>query len=158
MRTGLVLGGFVAFRVTPRFQLQPEVVYHQKGIEISGASGGPLRDGEAEIELTYVEVPLLAVFRFDPDGGRGGYVFGGPAFGFNTRAEIVGGAGAVPGDADLEDQVKDSEVSLVLGAGFLAGPFLVEARWTEGLSAVNEDDLFADLRNRSIAVLAGVRF
>jgi hypothetical protein len=54
--------------------------------------------------------------------------------------------------------VKDSEVSLVLGAGFLAGPFLVEARWTEGLSAVNEDDLFADLRNRSIAVLAGVRF
>jgi hypothetical protein len=158
VRTGLVIGGFVSFSLAERVSLQPEVLYAQKGLSISDASGGPV-GGEASIELDYVDIPVLLVYRFAPSGRNSGYVFGGPSFGFNTRARVTGAGMMADEDEDIDEEVKDREFGLVFGGGAVFGPFLVEARWTEGLSAVNEDtDLVKDLRNRSGAILVGVRF
>jgi Outer membrane protein beta-barrel domain len=158
MRTALAIGGFVAFAAGDRFDIQPEVFYVQKGIRFEG-SAGPFPGGDATIKLAYIEIPVLAVYRFASDRSRTGYLLAGPAVAFNTSARID----AAGIDDDLEaadDEVKDTEVSLIFGGGYSFGRLLVEARWTEGLTAVNDASVLVedDVRNRAFTILFGVRF
>jgi hypothetical protein len=84
-------------------------------------------------------------------------VLAGPAFGFNTSAKVDGDAGEV----DVDDDVKGTEVSLVFGGGYAFGRLLAEARWTEGLTSLNEQNEFVleqEVRNRTFTFLVGVRF
>ncbi len=156
MRTALALGGFVAFAAAERFDIQPEFFYVQKGIRFED-SAGPF-PGDATVQLDYIEIPVLAVFRFASDRSRTGYLLAGPAFGFNTRARID--VAGTEGDSEAaDDEVKDTEVSLIFGGGYSFGRLLVEARWTEGLTAINDDVAFVDdVRNRAFTILVGVRF
>jgi hypothetical protein len=155
-RTGIALGGFVAFAVGERFDIQPEVLYVQKGIRFEG-SMGPF-GGESTVELDYIEVPVLAVFRFAADRGSTGYVFGGPAFAFNTGARVS--TSGIDEEPEIDDMIKDSEFSLVFGGGVSFGRLLAEARWTEGLTAIDDAGTLLDeeVRNRAVTFLFGVRF
>ena len=155
MRTALAIGGFVAFAVGERFDIQPEVFYVQKGIRFEG-SAGPF-PGDATVKLDYIEVPVLAVYRFAADRRSTGYLLAGPAFAFNTSARVS--TSGTDEEPEIDDQVKDSEVSLIFGGGFSFGRLLAEARWTEGLTAINDESAFIeDVRNRAVTILLGVRF
>jgi Outer membrane protein beta-barrel domain len=154
-RIGLAVGGFVAFPVVEQLDIQPEFFYVQKGLSFDGSAGQ--FGGDGTVKLDYIEIPVLAVYRFAPDRSRTGYVLFGPAFAFNTTAKVDVGSGD---DVDVDDEVKGSEFSLVLGGGVTFGRFLAEARWTEGLTAVNDQSVLLeeDVRNRAVTILVGVRF
>src|SRR5215210_1399455 len=53
-RSGLVAGGFVSWPLGSRLELQPEVLFTQKGAKIS-QGGGTLTQ-----KLDYLDVPVLA--------------------------------------------------------------------------------------------------
>jgi hypothetical protein len=149
-RTGVVVGAFVSIDVNDRFAVQPEVLYVMKG---ATATDGV---NEARIELSYIDIPILA--RFTPSPGNPFYVVAGPSVNFNVSAKLVD---VVPADVevDIDEDVKDVEFGVVLGAGLGFGRFFTEGRYVAGVSNIADDpEIDASVRNRSFVILAGVRF
>lgn len=153
VRTGVTGGGFVRFAIGKRFALQPEVLYTQKGVE--GEESG----AKITVELAYLEVPLLARYDFGAGTTRG-YVFGGPSFALELDAVSKSSFGGESHEEDIGDDVERFEFALVAGAGVEFGRFLVEGRYSEGLTDIpkGDTDLDESLRSRTFAILAGIRF
>src|SRR5580765_3929579 len=61
-KAGLVIGGFVAFPVTPMVAIQPEVVYAQKHAKLKGT--GSDNGFTANLNIDVVEIPILAKIDF----------------------------------------------------------------------------------------------
>ncbi len=60
---------------------------------------------------------------------------------------------------DFRDDVEDVDYGVVFGAGWEGGRFLLDARYSWGLSVLSTDPNDADqAKHRVISVLAGVRF
>ena len=81
-RTGLVIGGFVMMPLSDTLAIQPEVLWVQKGA--SGTSEG----ANLTFQLDYLEIPILANFRFSPENRIRPFVFTGPVPAFTTAATI----------------------------------------------------------------------
>ena len=113
-------------------------------------------------KLDYFEVPVLFMYSTVPTGSTGTSVqfFGGPSVAFKVSAK---GSGAFEGetvDVDIPDEdINGIDLGVVVGAGVAFGPFTVDGRYTVGLSNINaaESDS-TKVRNRALAVLAGIRF
>lgn len=150
-RYGVLAGGFVTVGLGDRVAFQPEALYTQKGFHGRDPSGP---DETFDVQVDYLDVPLL--LRFHSSAKSGIYGVAGPSINFNTSAKFV-----EQGDEeDVKDDVKDVEVGLVLGVGVQLSRFLIEGRYAQGLTNIAED-LPADVdsyRNRSFAVMVGVRF
>jgi len=145
-RLGIAGGMFLTLNVLPGIGIQPEIIFTQKGATTeSNGAGWSLR-------LDYVDIPVLA--RIDVGAaGVQAYLFGGPSFNINLDARITAG----DDDDDVSDDVEKREVAVVAGLGLQVGKFLVEGRWTEGLMNISRDPE-EGLRNRSFAIMAGIRF
>ena len=150
-RTGLVAGVFVTIPASRHFDIQPEVLYSQKGAKISEAGD------KATIELDYVDIPVLA--RYTSGGPASVQVFGGPSFGLRTRARSKAEFGGTTQTQDIKNDVKSSDIGLVVGAGLESGRFTVDGRYQWGLTNINKDEFdTTKVKNRTFSVLAGVRF
>lgn len=173
-RTGFAGGGFVMLRVNEFFAVQAEALYTQKGGKgnVSGTidlGGGPVDfTGEARIRASYFEIPLLAVVTL-PAGAMNVLLMAGPAFAFNTTADLeleLNALGASESDTqDISDGIKSSDVGGVVGAGVVipAGAvvdILLEGRWTFGFSSVDDglDVVDLDLKNSAFSFMAGLAF
>lgn len=149
-RKGIVVGGFATIRLTDWIAFQPEVLYTQKGVEFKESDF----TNEFKLHTDYVDVPLL--LRFQQASGRGVYALAGPSLNLNVSAKST----FEDDEEDFKDEVESFEAGVVLGAGFQLSNFLIEARFTEGLTNIvkNPDDSDDSYRNRSFAVMVGVRF
>jgi outer membrane protein with beta-barrel domain len=151
-RVGLVAGGFVTWRLSTRFDVQPEVLFSQQGASI----GDDIVD--AAIEIDSLVVPILARYRLRPSGG-GLVLFAGPSLGFKLRAKAVAEVGGEKIKTDIGDDIEDFDYGVVFGAGWEVGPFSIDGRYTWGLSRIGVDEVTNQkTTHRVIAVLAGVRF
>jgi hypothetical protein len=76
---------------------------------------------------------------------------------FNTSATAVD---LVPEEMEEDkDDIRGTEFGLVFGAGVTIRRFLIEGRYIAGLSNIADSpDIVESVRNRGIAILAGVRF
>lgn len=149
-RTGVVVGPFVSIDLNERFAVQPEVLFATKGATVTDGLN------EARIELSYIDIPVLA--RFTPAPGNPFYVVIGPSVNFNVSATLVD---VVPAETeeDIGEDVKDVEFGIVFGAGVGFRRFFAEGRYIAGLSNIADDpDIDVSVRNRSFVILAGVRF
>jgi len=153
MRTGLIAGGFLTWGISGGFAIQPEALYTQKGVKLDepGAS--------ASVEVSYLDVPVLARYTFGKGATRG-YVFGGPSFNFKLDAKAKSSFEGQDEEEDIGEDVESFEFALVVGAGVEFGHFLVEGRFAEGLTnlARDDEDLEESLKSRTFAILAGIRF
>jgi Outer membrane protein beta-barrel domain len=156
LRTGLLVGGFVTFNLFPGLSLQPEVLYSQQGVKLT--QGGQ----EATAELDYVQVPVLLRIGGSGKGAAGLYGIVGPSFGFATSTKIT--QSGQP-DLDIDDQIKSNETGIVFGVGITLSRFLIEGRYTEGLTDINEEsvgfinnNLINKNRNRVFAAVVGLHF
>ena len=143
-------GAFLSVDVNEVFAFQPEGIYVRKGVKVSD----PVSD--TKIKLAYVEVPILARVSPQSSGPARVYFLVGPAFGMRLSAKAKTEAGGESFEQDLKDEVKKSEVSIVAGGGVQVGAFLVEARFQQALTKVNQDD--QSIKTRSVLVLVGARF
>lgn len=147
-RTGLNVGAFATFPINPRFAFQPEVLYSQQG---SKASEG---DFEATLKLDYVNVPLLAKINLS-SGQNPVSLLVGPQIGFLTGAKIE----AEGEELDLEEVTESTDWGLVVGMSATMGNFVLDGRYTWGLSNINADpEDNQKVKHRVFTISVGVMF
>jgi len=155
-RTAFGGGGFIRFGMG-RIGIQPELLFLSKGFS-ADAPG----DDDVDLQLDYVEIPVLLHLPLSMGTSFAPYVFGGPAFAFEVGCEAGNDAVTIDCDedgADLFDR-KKTDVGIAAGAGleFAMGPgsILLEGRYTWGLTNLNESDNESEsLKNRSAFFAAG---
>jgi hypothetical protein len=158
-KNAAVLGGIFGWLINPWFALHVEPVFTQKGAEIDNFQFGDL---PASVRLTYLELPVLAKFKYERPADTRSGPFGtiGPVFGFNTSDELeVAGS-----TQNVNQPVKSFDFGLGVGAGWdIAagnGHATLEVRYVIGLTNVFDSggprpDITDDLKNRALQVSIG---
>jgi hypothetical protein len=147
-RTGVVIGPFVAFPINDSVAIQVEALYATKGATPTDGTN------RVEIKFSYLDVPVL--LRVAPT--RLLYFLLGPSLNFNISAKAIDFVPSQVED-DVSDQTKNTEWGLVFAGGVSSGRFLIEGRYSAGLTDIADTPaLTAAVRNRAFTILAGVRF
>lgn len=147
-RTGLHLGGFASFSLG-RLAIQPEVTYTSKGSKWV--------DDDAEIKIGYIQVPLLARYRFASEDARfRPYVMFGPAVAFKAGCTLIVSGGEYE-CSDETTAVAGTDFGLMFGAGAELGPAQFSIRYDRGLKNINGDGP-ANVKNQVIRFAVGYGF
>ena len=152
LRSGLVVGGFVAFPLGSRLTIQPEGLFVQKGAKADDLGVS------ATIKLDYVELPVLVKYRIAGGPARSFHLLGGPSVAFKVSASSSATFGGTTIETDNDDDIERLDYGVVAGAGMDAGRFTIDGRFTFGVANVNKEQDEPESRTRSVAILAGVRF
>lgn len=153
-KVGVIGGGFVQFGFTEHVSFQPELLYVMKGVKLNE---GP-SNGNVKAAMNYIEFPLL--FRYQSmTNGHTLYVAVGPSFGVKASTSAKRDNTSQTVDIDIDHVIRTADTGLAFVGGYERGPFLIEARFTLGLTDVTNDVIpHADsIRSRVLAVMAGVR-
>ena len=153
-RVGLVAGGFVTWPISPRFDIQPEALVSVKGASFSDFGA------DSDVELTYLEIPILFRYGSPISTGTSLKLFGGPSLAFKLNAEVTGEFLGISADQDIDDEIESFDFGLLLGAGIDSGRLTFDGRYTWGLRNIAatevEDDV--QVKNRAFSLLIGFRF
>lgn len=166
-RLGIVAGLTADIPFTPSLALRPEVLYTQKGYQVTSEGNG--LDGSVTARIDYLEVPLLLAYNVVQPSGLAFSVEAGPTLSYKLSSGIgcdFDGAfgddfcdGFELGDADGDDGIKDLDVGGALGATVGSGPFGVGVRYTQGFVDIGKNAGEADgARNSTFAATLHYRF
>ncbi len=161
--TGLVGGAFLDLGLAKGFSLQPEALYVQKGAKVTVTKGE--FTASMQVNLDYIEVPLLMKYGFATGGGLVPSIYAGPYLGFNTKAETVSKIEGYPEEReDIKENIQSTEYGAAFGVGLaqkLGGVKLVlDARYDLGLSNIikDEDAPFEWAKTRTWLFMIGISF
>lgn len=134
-RLGFIGGGYLSINLSPSFAIRPEVLYEQKGAQVSGSS--------TQLQLDYVEVPVLLKI------GLGTPIINpnillGASVGWNVLAQSTSG-GSV-------SNINQSDVALIGGVELDIDRFNVSGRYELGMQNVTSG---SNVQNGTITLLAG---
>ena len=185
-RTGFAVGAFIYLPVTPRFGLQQEVVYSQKGSRQD--IGVEILDIPTVLDVTYdmdyIEIPVLTRFTWAAWEGNSIYSLAGTVLAFKISdhytlsGEIDDGEQVVPLEADSDmAEVEMFDYSFLFGFGaehsLSQRIFLLEYRFSIGWNQLQmptycyvpfgDERLLIDndpvpLKNQNHQIMIGVRF
>lgn len=157
-QTSLQAGVFVELALQNRLAAQAELNFVRKGSVYRLDS-----DGLEYVErylFDYLELPVLVKYYFASVKRLDFYVYAGPSVALNLKARLK-----VTFD-DLQetvvvDNLQGTDLLLNGGAGAVVslrpGSLILEARYSHGLKSVATEPE-ADIRNKSLLLLAGFRF
>jgi hypothetical protein len=152
-RVGFLVGGFVTWPRGGRLELQPEVLFTQKGAK-SDQLGGTSTE-----KLDYLDVPILVSYQIKGSRERNFAVFGGPSIGVLLRARSSASFGGTSFEENVKDQVKSTDFGLVGGLAYHRGRLVVDGRYSWGLTDIDkETGDGVEIRTRGISFLAGWTF
>lgn len=160
-KTGFYAGGFVSIPVSENFSVEPGINYTQKGYELKGSlgiKGTDIIGGKSQLNLTYIELPVLAKANIS-----GLQLFAGPQVGYLANANLHTTAGVfgfnfINDKRDVKSQFNDWDVSLTGGVGYqFSNGFSVNAAYDHGLSKVNSGQSI-QAYNQAVKVGVGFRF
>jgi hypothetical protein len=129
-----------------------EVMYAKKAYK----AGDTNLNLNSDLDLYYVEIPVLARLNIGSGNKNTGiilYALAGPVFDVNLSAQL--------NDLDVKDRYESLDVGILAGGGIEISRFLLEGRYTWGLTnlLVNNSNAFSsDAKSRTFALLAGLRF
>lgn len=129
-------GAVLELNIVPNFSIQGEALYSSQGAKI---------DGDEDLNLDYINVPVLAKFYVLPEKVS---IVAGPQFSFLTK------------DVEREYfKAKSTDIGLAGGveAKLIAGLF-VQARYTIGLTNINDNAITGDLKNAVFQLSVGYNF
>jgi hypothetical protein len=156
-RTGFAGGGFVGLGVSKNFEIEPEVLFVQKGAKVTDGST------TTKLKVSYVEVPVLLKLRFP--GKSGGtvvpHIYAGPYLGFKAGCRISGtiGTTTISGScADEDVNLKSTDFGATFGGGVDVGRAIIDVRYDLGLSKIGDDASSNDIKNRAFYLLVGWTF
>lgn len=138
-RTGFHLGGFVRWRPSARFALQPELVYSQQGCDTHVMNTVPF---DGQIKLSYLNVPVLAKLYLGKVvnlqlGPQVGVLLAGRRQGQVMYSSATNSY--TTEDVDVKQDYKtDLAVCAGLGADFPFG-LIVAARMNYGLNDIDQN-------------------
>lgn len=186
MRRGIVGGVFLVLPVTPRFGIQQEVIYVQKGSRQD--IGVDVFDIPSVMHVTYdldyIEIPLLLRYTWLIDRGVDIYTLGGFSFAlkvhdrYQLSGDVDDGVESVPirADSDMSEvDLFDFTFTYGVGLEFPVGNnrLLVEYRFDLSIEALplptyayvpfGDEELLVDndpvpLRNQAHLIMVGIRF
>ena len=122
--------------------------YSMQGAKFSDPSG----DGSSK--LAYLNIPILAGWKFTPAKPNSPYLLVGPQIGLNVGCDVeFGGSSASCSDIGTEPKSMDLAAVIGVGTSFAAGLSTVHVAATYGLGLMTTDsgDPAADVKNRVIA-------
>ena len=126
------VGAYGQFGLSDALSLQPEVLYY----------GAGAKDDVSEFKLSYVAIPVMFKYAL----GESFNIQAGPQVGLLMKAEYAG--------VDLKDGLKGTDFGLNVGAGVTFGKLSVDARYSMGLSNIN-DGGNGEIKNNVIQVSLG---
>jgi hypothetical protein len=157
------------------FSFQPAINYTTKGFEFQEGQdfnvfNVPLPIGiKTQNSVNYIDVPLLAKFRFGNDLLKG-YLTAGPTFGYALNGEYSGTANVLVNVnafktpmnfTQLNYQRLDIGGSIGMGGEIYtgdAGALFIEARYQHGLTTLYKVPIIdVNVQNRGFGVTAGYR-
>lgn len=152
-RSAFHAGGFIAFAPARIFALQIEGTFSRRGAQ----------DPDGRLEIDYVDVPLLAVFRTPRLGlfQATPRISVGPTVSYRLRCRVSDRPRST--ETDCRDDTETIGFGLTIGAGahLRVGPqtVLLEASYLHGLTNANRaaDGSF-DFKNRSVSFSFGLSF
>jgi hypothetical protein len=186
MRRGVTAGIFLLLPVTPRFGIQQEVLYIQKGSRQD--IGVDIFDIPTTLDVTYdmdyIEIPLLFRYHWLIESGMDIYTLGGFSFAlkvhdhYQLSGEVDDGNEVVPIYADSDmSEVDMFDFTFTYGMGLefpvYGHRFLIEYRFDLSVEALplptyayvpfGDEELLVDnepvpLRNQCHLLMLGVRF
>ncbi|MGD8494590.1 MAG: porin family protein [Gemmatimonadales bacterium] len=151
-RTGFAGGAFLQVNVGQSFSIQPEALYVAKGSDV---------DGNFEVKLSYLEVPILLQYHI-PAAVVSPRLFAGPSLAFEMSCDLAQGGVSITCD-EGDTQTKSADFGLVFGAGVdvPAGPVVITFDGRYDLGATNIEDSGdpdTSVKNRSWQFFAGLGF
>ena len=141
-RVGITAGGFMTFGLAPLIAFEPEVLFSMQGSKLHFGTSGVSSDVTAELD--YVQVPLLLRIGNSGSAGASLYAVVGPTLGILVR------------DEGVADELKSTDVGVVVGAGVTLSRLLLEGRYTAGLTDFNKGG--SVYKNRVLSLLVGLQF
>lgn len=157
-RTGFAGGAFITWDLGPRFALQPEILWVRKGSTVSDASG--LESYRETLSLDYLEIPILAKFRFPLIAAVRYHVFTGPSPAFRLKAGVKVEHGGVT-EIEIPKGIRKTDLGWIAGAGVEvpAGGIRIslDLRAAWGLMSLAAESAYR-IRNRAICVFIGAAF
>ena len=161
---GIVGGMTLGYDFGTGLAILPEVLYVRKGARFDVLLGDtPTR---IHSELTYLEIPVLAQYRFETNGYLHPKLFAGPTIAFKLDSIIeFRSQGSDLIQEEEDDSIEDRDFGAVVGAGIEVEVgdqrLSFEARASFGLADITKPDLNQgdpSLRNTGIVFLVGVVF
>jgi len=140
---GLTLGGFVNYKISKRLSLQQEAYLTTKGAKINIISDIYLSN-----IFMYFELPLLAKMTFRSESQLKPYFFLGPAY----AATII-----AFNDVAVLDDIRDSDIGIVLGGGIEVWKISLDYRLSQGLLNFDQSADNIDLKNRTCSIVVGFK-
>jgi len=164
-RTGLLAGAVLEYQTDAiPLEFEAGLYYSQKGAEgqyketiIKGAYEG----NAGTFKLDYIEIPVLAKYRFQMEGSLSPYLMAGPYLELNIGSEVKASKNVAYLE-DISDEIRSSGFGVIFGAGSdlqLNGRrFNVQARYGLGITPVFEERSDEGEKHSVISLTAGFRF
>jgi hypothetical protein len=144
MKIGVHVGVLKDFSISDKFSIQPGLLFSTKGTKMK-FDLGPLGEQEFNYTLTYLEIPINAVYRFGGEDG-GFMLHGGPYLGYLLGAKLDETSGT--------DGMKKMDFGINVGAGYqLPMGLFFRAQYGLGLASIYEDG--ESVTNRVIGISVG---
>ncbi|MBA3894355.1 MAG: PorT family protein [Gemmatimonadales bacterium] len=162
-RQGAVTGVYLHLPVGPVVSVRPEVLFSLKGGRTLFLIAGSTTIAELDLELAYLELPILARIGW-PRGRFRPVVFGGPSAGLQIGCDILSilpdrTSRATCGQPEAR-QVREWDFGYIAGGALEMHlprtTLALQGRYSAGFRSVLEGNV--DLKNRNMAVLFGLTF
>ena len=155
MKAGFLGGAFLTYMFTETFGIQPELLYHRKGVKED------FYGIDITWQLDYLEFPILFKVAIPTESSVSpGFVIG-PAFGYNLDSTLKGEYLGQTAEEDAGDITSDMDVGVVMGlnVNFDIGSaeILFDLRYTLGMMTIDQEGEAA-IRNSAVSFMAGVAF
>lgn len=156
-RMGLVVGMLVTQPLRSRFGLQLEALYSQKGAKDEFSEDG--FDFKQTFKLDYFEIPVLANVAVTSSDTVRFSLNAGPTFGFLVNDKQVTEIEGEKEESDIED-VKSYDIGFALGGAVQTRQLIFDARYTWGLTNLNDDpdDPDQKVKNKAFTFTVGWLF
>lgn len=181
----LLAGGFVTIMLSPRYALEVQALYSERGGQgsfVVPTPSGTVVSASLDHMLRYVQIPVLARLYIEYDADITPYLFAGPALAVligsaadGQAAELdAGGQPVMSTDisADIGDVSERLDLSLIAGAGIgfplSRGRLLLSVRYELGVTTAMDGTFTLEmeggggtplearsLRNRGLSLLLG---
>jgi Outer membrane protein beta-barrel domain len=158
-RTSWLGGAFLNAQITPAFNLQPEILFSQKGADYT-------TDGlRRSLVINYFEIPVLAKFRLPVGEVFFPHILLGPNFAFRTNLKYSGfETGSGTPVSMNESEIRKSDVGAILGAGvdietrYSGVFFTVDGRYGFGFNNLDRSDNSVEIKNAGWSFAVGIGF
>ena len=159
-RQGAITGVYLHLPVNPIVSVRPELLFSLRGGRTLVLAGDQVAD--ADIELAYLEVPLLARLNL-PRGRIRPVVFAGPSLALQIGCDVelqTDTLRTFTCGGDTLSQIREWDLAWIAGAAvemhLPRTTLALQGRYTAGFRSVFDEPI--DLRNRGMALLFGLTF